>query len=346
MPIQPSGSVIVNREFDNDDASVTILGIRDALEAAGWTQISDVGGYTMRSARTPQRLSCLARLTTSGALTLIKMWDVDQSIVWSDLRLGSLATRKLRITANSYQFFTYQYQTAEVQQVAVMGGVPYIFPHLQGLEIANVVPGNPTVVETVLDHQMIDGQAVFLSDIEGIVGINDVWTVQIVTSKRIRLVNSNLSGVYVVGTGVAAPPGKIARAIWGMSDNDGGAGYRMSFRVSVDSMQHAVNQRIAINQNAREDQGFQNAGRLQLVAPSYGSRWFNNQYLNAEPYLRADAASGAAPGAVFAQLWDAVLVNYHYDAENQVPFDGHVWSCYTGARTGVNKTGSLYLMVT
>jgi hypothetical protein len=350
MGIQYSGSSIVYEEFDNSTTQLTLDGLKNALVNAGWTLTNSVGGYTLVSGRTPQYLQCQVRLTSSGSLVTVQLNNIDATLTLLPMALKISSGRRLKVIANRYQFFTFLYQSYNTPGTSVMGGVPYIFPHLTALPIANVIPGTPTVVETVSNHNILEGSSIFIDQVQGtsLGGINSSWSVQVVSSKQLRLVGSAFSpsAVYTNGTGILAGAGKIARMIWSLADADSnGNTLKASLRQSVYANNASTRQSLALNQFSWVLDDLNRPGRLGIITPPYGYRWYNNQFINSEPYIVGGAANIDVTADILAQLWDAAAVNYGFQGDLTTSFDGHGWSNYTGQAPSINQNGALFLAV-
>lgn len=346
MPIVYSAGTIVQQEFDNDTQQETLDGIKDALVAAGWTLTNSSGGYTLRSAKTPQGLVCTVRVQNASSLVSVTFNTIDSALSLLPNYLSTSSGRRLKIIANKYQFFVFLQDGAGVVGTSVMGGVPHIHPHHQSIAVSAVTPGNPTTVDTATAHGLINGQSAFIADVEGVPGINANWTIESVNSTRLRLLTSNLSGSWTSGTGRVAGPGKIARLIWSMADSNGAGSERACFRNSAyPNSGNNMYSSVSLNQMSWNLNGASAAGRLGIILPTYGLRWFNNQFINCEPYLYFGAATGATTPTVNAQLWDAVAVNFGFTGDLTTIFDGHTWMNYTGVHPSFAQNGALFLAV-
>lgn len=343
-----SASTIVQQEFDNGSTSATQDGLKDALVAAGWTLTNSSGGYTLRSAKTPQGLACTVRIQTVASQVTVTFNTVDAALSFLPNYISVSPSRRLKIIANKYQFFTFLQEGAGVIGTAVMGGVPSIHPHHQSIAISAITFGSPVQIDTAVAHGLVDGQSLFISDVEGtgVSSINSNWTVQVVNSTRLRLLTSNISGTWTSGTGYVAGPGKISRLIWSMADSNGSAVERACLRNSIypTSGRNMYNS-VALNQLTWNLNGSSGAGRPGIILPPYGVRWFNNQYINCEPYFVFGTATSGSTPTVNAQLWDAVAVNFGFTGDLNSIFDGHTWLNYTGIHPTFEQNGALFLAV-
>lgn len=346
MAIAYSASKIVYSEFDNSTQQATQDGIRDALVAAAWTVANASGGYTLRSKRTPQGLQCSVRIQNNSTLVGIQFNTILGALTFNQHLLDTAPGRRLKIIANRYQFFIFLPLGPDVKGTSVMGGVPYIHPHHAPIAITGFTAGAPCLVDTAVPHGLVDSQSVFISDMEGtnLTGINSSWTIQVVNSTRLRLMSSNFgTGVWTPNTGYLAGPGKISRLIWSMGDLSGSV-YRVTFRSSAYPTSGAqMNQSVATNQLTWNQDGGSGAGRIGILTPPYGVRWYNNQFINCEPYLIYGPATSGSEATVNGQIWDAAAVNYGFTGDLTTVFDGHTWLNYTGSVVGVNQNGALFL---
>lgn len=348
MPITYSAGTIVQAEFDNDTIQHTLDGIKDNLVTAGWTLTNSSGGYTLRSAKTPQGLTCTVRLQQASSNVSVQFNTIDSALSLLANLLSTSSGRKLKIIANKYQFFVYLAEGAATVGTAVMGGVPHIHPHHAPMPISAVNLGTPTTIDTATPHGMVDGMSVFLADLEGsgISGLNASWTIQVVNSTRVRLLTSSFSGSWTSGTGYMAGPGRISRLIWSMADSNGAGSERACLRNSVyPNVGYNIYASVALNQLNWTLNGAAQAGRPGIILPAYGVRWYNNQFINAEPYLIFGASAAGATGTVNAQIWDAVAVNYSFTGDLVTSFDGHAWMNYTGQHSSFSQNGALFLAV-
>lgn len=344
-----SAGTIVQAEFDNDTVDHTIDGLVAALVDAGWTVTNSSGGYTLRSARTPQRLTCNVRIEDATGKVSVTFNSVNNLLTLLPNYLTVSASRKLKCLANKYQFFTFLAEGPSVVGTAVMGGVPYLHPHHAPLAITAVSLGNPTTVDTASAHNLVDGQSVFLSDLEGsgISAINASWTIQVVNSTRVRLLTSNFSGSWTSGTGSLAGPGRISRLVWSLADSNGSGTERACFRNTIyPAVGKNIYSSVCVNQLTWNRNNTAEAGRLGVITPAYGVRWFNNQFINCEPYLIVGPASSSTTGVVVAQLWDAVAVNSGFTGDLTTSFDGHTWINYTGVHPTFDQLGALFITIT
>lgn len=344
-----SAASIVQAEITNDTIQTTLDGLRDNLVLAGWSLTNSSGGYTLRSAKTPQGLQCQIRAQASGAVVSIVFNTISAVLSPLPMYLTVQVSRKLKIIANPYQFFTFLAEGPAVAGTSVMGGVPYIHPHHRALAVSNIIQGNPVQIVTTDPHLMVDGQSGYLTDVEGtgLSALNASWTVEVVNSTTVRLVGSNVvGGTWTSNTGLFAPPGKISRLIWSMADSNGSGSERASFRSSIyPNVNRNVYVSVALNQMNWNLNSNNAAGRPGIITPPYGVRWFNNQYINCEPYLVFGPASSATDPVVVAQLWDAVAINFGFVGELTTIFDGHTWLNYTGVNPSFEQNGALCLAV-
>lgn len=345
-----SGTPIVYQEIDNSTQALTMSGLRDALVLAGWTLTSSVGGYTLSSAVTPNRLSTQVKITAeAGTLTGVQFISIDGVITLQKMYLTSAAARRLRVLANSYQFFTLLTNGWTTSGVAVMGGVPFIHPHQAPVNVASIVAGTPLRINTVTAHNLTEGASAYLGGLlgTGLSGVNTNWTVHVVNSTAITLVSSSYnSAALTAGTGVVAAPGKIGQLLWCMGDSSDGTQARVSFRqAAYPDAAATVYQSVVLNQVNWSIGNNNRLGRVGIIFPPYGYRWFNNQFINNDPYLVFGAATADSLPTVNAQIWDAAVVNYGFTGDLTTAYDGHNWVDYTGPAPGITENGSLFLAV-
>lgn len=309
----------------------------------------DGGGYKLINPLTPQRLRCLVKLYKKTAQTnaYVRFYSKDETISQQELHVRTVALRTIKIVANSYQFFTFLYQSPNVLATAVMGGVPYIFPHLAALRVTGVtIDGNDALVSTVDPHGLQNGATVFIADSEGIIQVNGLHTIQVEDADTVRIVGIVPTGVWTSGTGTLAKTGKIARMIWSEMDNNNSGSLLVSFRTrtSPDGGNHSMS--VTLNQNNWGGYNIDGVGRFVLSIPTYGQQWFNNQFINMEPYVQCGPASKDTTPVLVGQLWDAIQVNYSYPADITVTFDSHTWLNYTGfSGSSWTQNGALFLAI-
>lgn len=329
----------------------------ESSNLAAWAHGNLYGGTTiLRSAKTAAGLQCevVLHTTTFQGWTdtaAIKFRSIDQSYETTNNLIYAVALRRLNIIANRYQFFVFFIGTFNVSGTTVAGGVPFLFPHVTSMKITGIDVASPIKIYTEFDHGLTTGASVYNADIQGVTGANGPFVITVTGSNQFTLDGSVGGGAWTPNTGRSAPAGKIARLIWSQGNSkepDNAKTFLQTWRNNV-------------NGNSGNNWGFSSilngnlinktnvnaaVGNLTFLVPTYGFQWYNNQFINAEPYIALTPTTDTATsGQLVAQIWDGVIVNSAYNGDILVSFDSRTWINFTAKHPSYDQNGALFLAI-
>lgn len=337
MALVYSGGTLQKILVDGSSATNLVTAMKNALVTSGWTASAISGGWNMTSATTSQNLSFRVDITESGGICYFNSKDVDNTIS-AQTTCGNNATQIYTVAALSYTLICHKFgfflfiagSTATLSSGNAANGyycgVPYLPEPVQPLAVSGATNASPIVITTTTDHDLNNGDYVYITQVAGNTAANGLFQVTYVTDTTFSLNSSTGNGTYTSG-GYVGTTGRISRAFFSYANKGGNffAPDNFGWRYSPQGASIAANAFIVLNELAYSGA----ASDLALEGAQNAYPWRESRLSITEPYVMGALTTGGSRQLQF-QLYNAALVNGtpQSAADALTTFDSKSWHCF------------------
>lgn len=290
------------------------------------------GGYVVQSALSPHGLQCRMRIVDAanpvGSLSRVQtyMCSDDETFVGNVGEIIPDASRLIEFLGCKYQYFTWLLSSTGTGDTTMLGGVPFIrAAHVapQLTAVANDGTGQVQVTLSVA-HGLTTGDHVFLNGVRGIESINSWWQITVVDATNYILQGSTYTPGWNIGTGRAAGPQQISRALWSQSNYTSNALGDGTWRGNIGG--GGANTTNCVNQFAYVNGGHNLMTTVLRQDRNALTANFGDYSDIIEPRIAWPIASSSGTVKIVGELWNAFIMTHGFDPDTlKNGFDSHNW---------------------
>lgn len=336
MGLAYSGGTVAKSIIDGSTGTTIQADLVTELVACGWTSSVISGGNALVSATTSQGLSMRLDVVVSAGNCIVTPKTSDGATSLTSYTINASGGRTYYLLGNRYSCWLLLNGTtvgASGQVTAFYCGVPWLPEPVEPLVVNAASNTSPIVITTTTDHNLTNGETVYVTGVGGNTAANGQYIVTTLTDTTFSLNGSVGNGDYTSG-GLVGNDQRVSRAIYAGANTDGT--FASSWRANPVGTAFGSCHLIL---NEANFAGLSN--QLQLLT-SNGYPWRETRLAITEPYVYAPIVNGGTKQLQF-QLWNAALISGTpaIAIDTITSFDGHSWQCY-----GTNSTCALMVAFT